>query len=309
MSRIDEALRRAAGTGESPDDRSTGRPAEPREHAVDASILERYAPERPSRLQDMVPPRPAPVIAPRPARRAQLATFQTSLEGKLVVSRDIPRVSVEQYRRLAATLHDLQLQRGLKTLMVASAVPGEGKTLTITNLALTLSESYDRRVLLIDADLRRPSIHDVMGFPNGAGLADVLRSGGGPLPLVEISPCLSVLTAGRPEANASPLAQLTSEWLPAVVKTAAAEFDWVLLDTPPIGLLPDAQHIARVSEGVLFVIAAGSTPYLLVQRCIAELGADRIVGVVLNRVERQTQTLDNERYQRYYLGADGARPR
>ena len=76
--------------------------------------------------------------------------------------------SREQYRRLAATLHHAQAEHGLKVVMVASAVPGEGKTLTATNLALTLSESYQRRVLLIDADLRRPSLHDDVQVPNTA---------------------------------------------------------------------------------------------------------------------------------------------
>ena len=81
-------------------------------------------------------------------------------------------MSVEQYRRLAGAVHGLQVDRGLKTLMVTSAVPNEGKTLTVTNLALTLSESYKRRVLLIDADLRRPSVHDLFRIPNTTGLAE-----------------------------------------------------------------------------------------------------------------------------------------
>jgi len=205
--------------------------------------------------------------------------------GKLVVSEDIMPATVEQYRRLAAVLHDLQAQGGLKTVMVSSAAPGEGKTLTIANLALTLSESYHQRVLLIDADLRHPSLHHVFGIPNEVGLTDAVRAGGKPVPPVEISPGLSILTAGRPVS--SPLAMLTSEHVRTVIADAALRVDWVLLDTPPVGLLPDAQLVARLTDGVLFVIAAGVTPYYLVQRCIAELGADRIVGTILNRVEQQ----------------------
>ena len=82
-----------------------------------------------------------------------------------MVSKEAPPIAVEQYRRLAGAVHDLQIEQGLKTLMVTSAVPNEGKTLTSANLALTLSESCKHRVLLIDADLRRPFIHRYFGSP------------------------------------------------------------------------------------------------------------------------------------------------
>jgi protein-tyrosine kinase len=285
MSRVDEALRRAAGTLEVPDDRYRDAAAEPSAHVGDASILERYAVEKRAGLKESAQPRSAHVAAvPRAASRARSATFNPALEGRLVVSRSISPATVEQYRRLGTVLHDHHVQSGLKSLMVSSAAPQEGKTLTIANLALTLSDSFHERVLLIDADLRRPSLHDVFGIPNGAGLAESTHAGAGALPLVEISPRLSLLTAGRPES--SPLAPLASDRVREVVSEAAARFDWVLLDTPPVGLLPDAQLVARLSEGILFVVAAGLTPYTLVKRCIAELGADRIVGVVLNRVQR-----------------------
>ena len=105
-----------------------------------------------------------------------------------MVSGQTSHLAVEQYRRLAATLHGLQAERGLKTLMVTSTLPEEGKTLTIANLALTLSESYKRRVLLIDADLRRPSIHEVFGLPNQSGLTEGLRAESGQLSVLEVSP-------------------------------------------------------------------------------------------------------------------------
>jgi Mrp family chromosome partitioning ATPase len=92
---------------------------------------------------------------------------------------------------------------------------------------------------------------------------------------------------------------LTSERTRAVIRDAAARFDWLLLDTPPVGLLPDAQLISRLSEGILFVIGAGVTPYPLVQRAIADLGAEHIVGTVLNRVEQRMLAV-NDVYGGYY---------
>src|SRR5207302_3731106 len=100
-----------------------------------------------------------------------------------------------------------QVQRGLKTLMVTSALPNEGKTLTIVNLALTLAESYRRRVLLIDADLRRPFIHEMFHLPNVHGLGEVLDSDGSEIPFVEISDHLTILPGGHSE---KPMERLTS---------------------------------------------------------------------------------------------------
>jgi capsular exopolysaccharide synthesis family protein len=193
-------------------------------------------------------------------------------------------VSLEQYRRLAAALHDAQVERGLKTVMVTSALPGEGKTLTVVNLALTLSESYARRVLVVDADLRWPSLHGVFKVPNTEGLSEALESDVEPA-ITEVSGRLSVLTAGRP--GAAPLAGLSSSRMGALLKECAARFDWVLVDTSPVGVLPDGQVVARLIGAVILVIKAGSTPTATVQRAVADLGPEYILGTVLNRVEER----------------------
>ncbi len=154
--------------------------------------------------------------------------------------------------------------------------------MTACNLALTLSESYHRKVLVIDADLRRPAIHQVFGLRNTTGLIDVLRHNTS-APLVDLSEHLSVLPAGR--SGDDHLARLSSDSLLAAVTDAAERFDWIVLDTPPIGLLPDARHMTRVADAVVFVVAAGVAPYHVVQSALADLGPERIVGVVLNRVD------------------------
>jgi capsular exopolysaccharide synthesis family protein len=252
---------------------------------VDASILERYVPERATKPVEQRQPKLTPIAAvpPRVERAPRGISAPAAQEGKLVISATVPHHVVEQYRRLAAILNDLQSQRGVRTLMVSSAAPREGKTLTITNLALTLSESYQQRVLLIDADLRRPSLHEVLGIVNGPGLSDVVRSGALEFPSVELTQHLSVLTAGRTDSTL--LAQLTSESMKRALAHAATQFDWVLMDTPPVGLLPDAQLVERLCEAAIFVIGAGVAPYEFVQRSIASLGPERIIGTVLNRCD------------------------
>ena len=204
---------------------------------------------------------------------------------KLVTTARIEQSTVEQYRKLAATLHHGQLERELKVVMVSSAVSGDGKTLTATNLALTLSESYRRRVLLIDADLRRPSIHQVFHVPNVTGLTDSLTAETDQrLPIVHASPHLSLLLAGRPDSD--PMSGLTSGRMRRLIREATAKFDWVIIDTPPVVLLPDANLLAAMVDAAILVIGAGKTPYKLITRAIEALGRNKIMGVVLNRVDR-----------------------
>jgi capsular exopolysaccharide synthesis family protein len=215
----------------------------------------------------------------------------------LVNDRDVDAVVIEQYRRLVTALCEVQASRSIRCLMVTSAVPREGKTLTAANLALTLSDSYQRRVLAVDADLRQPCLHRQFGLANEMGLADYLRSAEAPYRPIELSPYLSVIPAGR--VSSSPVAALSSARMQSLLADAASRFDWVLLDTPPVGLLSDATLVARVSDGVLLVIAADMTPYPLVQRAIGELGADRVVGTVLNRIDHRALPV-GDYYGRYY---------
>jgi capsular exopolysaccharide synthesis family protein len=297
MSRIDRALRfweQSAGMERSEREttRSTGR-----------TSLGQYAREAQGSTQLAEPLEPLPRSAtPNVARPPSPATARPAHHRPhnghaRLVTEGLSAVSVEQYRRLAAALHDAQVEGGLKTVMLTSALPGEGKTLTTVNLALTLSESYARRVLVIDADLRGPSIHSSLGIANTRGLTEALTDEHVELPVVEVSERLYVLTAGR--AGKTPLASLSSPRMAALLEGCAARFDWVLLDTPPVGVLPDAQLLARRAGAVLLVIGAGSTPGAVVERTIAELGQECILGTVLNRVEPHAIG-EADYYDRYY---------
>jgi capsular exopolysaccharide synthesis family protein len=229
-----------------------------------------------------------------------------SYREKLVVDANITPVSVEQYRRLAAVLHHMQGERGTKVVMVASAQAGEGKTLTAANLSLTLSESYRRDVLLIDADLRGPTLELLFQARYGVGLNDSLRAGPtAPLDGMRLSRYLSLLPGGTPDPD--PMAGLTSRRMGEVIAQAASKFDWVILDTPPVALLSDAHLLAAMVEAVVLVISAGSTPLSLVQRAVETLGRDRIVGVVLNRVEDGLAPHDRYYAYRGYPATRGRR--
>jgi receptor protein-tyrosine kinase len=210
--------------------------------------------------------------------------FSDRLARKLVTDPQSRPVAVEQYRRLAATLHHAQARSGTKVVLVTSAVVAEGKSLSVCNLGLTLSQSYRMRVLLIDADLRRPSLQEMFKLPPTAGLSEGLRAEDEcELPLYEVSPGLVVLPAGR--ADADPVGGLTSGRIGRVITEAAGQFDWVLIDTPPLGLVPDAALLSTLVDTVVLVVRAGSSPCALVRQAIDTLGAERIFGVLLNAAD------------------------
>ena len=237
-------------------------------------------------------------LATRPA-----GTTRLEVEEKLVGStasdgRANFSVAVEQYRKLAAALHHAQADRGLKAIIVTSANPGEGKSLTASNLALTLSESYQRRVLLVDGDLRRPSLHDIFGVPNKRGLSDGLaRNSILEIAVREISPRLSILPSGP--AIEDPTGMLTSDQMRQVLERARDSYDWVIFDTPPIGLVSDATLLAEMVDGVVLVVEAGKTGYPDLLRAVDTIGRERVLGVVLNRLKHISG--GNYSYSNYYV--------
>lgn len=328
MSRIEEALRRARAVEPTATLEESSAPAEPeapwgplsnREDRLDspwtfessrprptggdgpATGLSHHADSARPASGPMAPSLPAGDAAPLPdtrRRRALFNGFDPVVEARIVGSREVPPVSVEQYRRLAATLHHVQVDRGIKVVLVTSAVPGEGKSLTSTNLALTLSQSYRRRVLLIDGDLRRPSIARIFQLNNPFGLSDALKADDErKLSIVEVSEHLAILTAGKPDPD--PMGSLTSDRMRRIIDEAASKFDWVIIDTPPVALLPDASLLAAMAEAAVLVIGAARTPYDVIQRTVDSLGRDKIMGVVLNRAD-ETSVRGGKHYQSYY---------
>jgi capsular exopolysaccharide synthesis family protein len=196
-------------------------------------------------------------------------------------------------------LHDAQEHDGVRVVMLASAVSGEGKTLTAANLALTISESYNRRVLLVDADLRKPALHNIFRLNTTTGLSEGLRPDK-PSKLVvrQISQNLWLLPAGRP--NSDPMAGLTSERMRQLLQEAKEAFDWVLIDTPPLVILPDANLLASSVDAVVLVVRAESTPHHLVKRAADAIGQKRVLGVVLNQAK--AEYLPYGGYYDYYYG-------
>lgn len=305
MGRVDDAMRRAT------EERERGKHTEPVEptavlEADDAGIADHDFPvelgprsPRPPRPAEARIDPPLAAAASDEAAAPLMETVDRRLVGKLVADETMPPGCREQYRRLAAVLHHSQAVNGMKVVMVASAVAGEGKTLTATNLALTFSESYQRRVLLIDGDLRRPSVHVVFGIESVPGLSEGLAAvEPRKLPLHQVSERLTILPAGKPTSD--PMSALISLRVKKIIDEARQAFDWVIIDTPPVGLMTDANLVATMTDGAILVVKADSTPYGMAQRAIDAIGRDRILGAVLNRATPNTVNGHHYYYDYYY---------
>src|SRR4051794_17242294 len=309
MTRLADALQRANRTPE-------------RLPAI-AAVAGPVAAAVPARRRDMaprsVPSPPAEAPPPQgglltpllaaPSRENELRAWRTDpqLVGKLLGTDGFSPAALEQYRKLAATLHHAQTERGIKVIMTASALPGEGKSLTAVNLALTLSESYHKRVLIIDADLRRPTVQRIFGLPPIAGLNEGLKAKHDhPMMVTSVSDRLMVLPAGRPESD--PMSGLTSDRMRRLITQAGKALDWVIVDSPPVGLLPDASLLADIVDGVLLVVRAGKAPFRMVKRTVDAITHDRILGVVMNAVDYAHDRNAGGYYEYYGYGYYGGTP-
>ncbi|MGE0813757.1 MAG: CpsD/CapB family tyrosine-protein kinase [Vicinamibacterales bacterium] len=240
---------------------------------------------------------PAPPPPDRPARPIPRSLdVHPALAEKVATPTGAPTVALEQYRKLAAKLHQWQLDHDGKVVMMVSAVAGEGKTLTTVNLALTLSGSYQKRVLVIDCDLRRPTIHGAFQIAGSPGVADIVERS--EIPVVRITERLSVVPAGRVDGD--PMGILTSNAMAALLEHARREYDWVLLDTAPLAVLPDANLLADHVDGSVLIVSAGATAFELVDTAIRVIGKERVLGVVLNGVDPRDMSTAN--YHADYYG-------
>ena len=237
-------------------------------------------------------------------RQPRSVGFEPHANEKLVVSKSASPLLVEQFRFLAAALHRAQAEQRLSSLIVTSASPSDGKSHVAANLALTLADSYRRRVLLIDADMRRPTLHHIFRVSNTRGLSNALNGATDEqVAVAQISETLALLPAGRSEAN--PLGALSSDRMKRLVADAASRFDWVIIDSPPVGILADAHMVSETVDAAILVIRAGLTQFPELEAAADKLGHDRILGLVLNAAE--PSEIRGKGYYNYYYGTGRAK--
>jgi protein-tyrosine kinase len=286
MSRIDDALRRAGASGSTTIDRLNP-------DSVFSSAWEfgdRRVPRDIHAAAATATPEIAAGVAalprsPRLVAMAGFVGFSHEWQTRLVSPASDPALAA-QFRRLAAALLDGRRSGSLKTVMVTSAEPADGKTLTALNLALVLSGSYQRRVLIIDADLRHPRISEAANLVVSEGLSEALTAPDErKVSLVQLTENLMLLPAGKPTPD--PLSGLTSSRMQQVLEEAAERFDWVIIDTAPVEVAPDPGLLCAMVDATVLVVRAGQTPHAAVQRAVQTIGHERIFGVVLNGVNKK----------------------
>ncbi len=207
----------------------------------------------------------------------------------------------EQFRTLRSRLYQIRANQPLRTVLVTSSVPGEGKTFITANLAQAIVRQPDRRVLIIDADLRCPRLHVPLGAPNVPGLTDYLRGAADEMAVIQQSheDNLCFIAGGRQVKDPSEL--LSNGMLKKLLDRVTPVFDWVLLDSPPCLPVADATMLADFCDGVLLVVQAGKTASEVAQKACQELQGKNIVGVVLNAVE-ESHLYGTYYYQGYGYG-------
>jgi len=221
----------------------------------------------------------------------------TPLPGsRLVCLSQQGSLGAEKLRLLALRLKNQRESRRLRKLLITSTMPSEGKSLTAANLAITLSRSKHLKTLLMECDLRRPTLGQVLLGRTIPGISEYLQ---GSLPLSEViyetDPSgFFFLPAGFPPVN--PLELMQSAKFQALLEQMSSMFDWILIDSPPVLPLADTSLLMRMSDGVLMVAREGVTEKKPLQKAVEAIDPSLMLGIVLNCCSNA----DHENYYQSY---------
>ncbi len=194
----------------------------------------------------------------------------------------------EVFRTLRTRLYQVRAVQPLKTVLVTSALPGEGKTFVTSNLAQSIIRQRERRVLLIDADLRLPNLHTPLGAPSSPGLSDYLLGEVDEFRILQRGreENLFLIPGGKSVQNPNEL--LAGGKLERLLERLAPAFDWILMDSPPTIPVSDTTILAKMCDGLLMVVRAGSTPFDLAQKACQEFHDRPLLGAILNRADKHS---------------------
>jgi len=299
MSRIHDALKKAA---EEKMSRGTAS-AVPDLLAVDAELLPALGPrdnsqaDLPSRFR-RTDSQHLPSFEEL-LKRCSHPDWKPDPRTALFTCQDAMKNGAESFRTLRSRLHQIAGTRTLRRILVTSSVPAEGKTFVASNLALSIIRQQERRVLLIDADLRASRLHLALGAPKTPGLTDYLRGEADEYSVIQsgTNERLCLIPGGSEVANPSEL--LLGERMKRLLDLVTPLFDFVIIDSPPAIPVHDPHLLADFCDGTLFVVRAGVTNFELVTRAAAEFEGKNLLGVVLNGAGPEAT------YGQYYASSYG----
>ena len=226
------------------------------------------------------------------------------LEKDTIITYNNPKSPVsEAYRVLRTNIQFLSVDKPLKTILVTSSGPKEGKTTTIANLAVILAQGGNK-VLLIDTDLRKPMLHKVFLLLNDRGLTNLLTLQKDAMSFIQhdVVKNLDILTSGRIPPNPSEL--LSSNAMKSFLENVKNKYYIVLMDSPPVGGITDASIISTYADGTILVVKSGKTEIdaVKIAREILDNVNANIIGVVLNHLDKKA--VGNNYYPYYYYNDD-----
>jgi len=224
----------------------------------------------------------------------------TEIDTRLVCLLDPEAAASECYKMLRTKLMVIARERPLRAIMVTSAEPTDGKSLTAANLAVSIAQGVNDHVVLVDCDLRAPSLHSLFDLKVQFGFEDYLRGAPSIAPFLVKTPLekLTLLPAGRPSANPSEL--LCSRKMQALIDELKSRYAdrFVIFDSPPGQFAAETTFLSRLMDGVILVVRYGKTPRDKIMETIENMGKEKLLGVVFNashQIERSSRY-----YYRYY---------
>jgi capsular exopolysaccharide synthesis family protein len=296
MSRIQDILSKAERDGTARRTRSLtdeGPPASPAAVASPPPV----PPDAPVALrrpaQPWTPPAPAASpAAPATEREAPHEHYPSAvaLDQHLVAALAPHSLAAEQYRSLRTRIKQAENGRAIRAIAVTSPAKGDGKSLTAANLALTMAQEFQQRILLVDADLRRPSVHHLFGISDTPGLADVLMGAADVNQALVSLPeyHITLLPAGAPPNHPAELLGASS--MRRVLDSLRTRFDRILIDLPPVAPLADVHIVTPLVDGVLMIVRAGMTQKPAIEQALSGLDGSKVLGLVLNETGGEAAT-------------------
>jgi capsular exopolysaccharide synthesis family protein len=230
------------------------------------------------------------------ARRCVRPSWKLESRSSIFSGDKGARVISERFRTLRSRLYQIAEIQPLRSLLITSSLPVEGKTFIANNLAQSIVRQSDRRVLLIDADLRASRLHVPLGAPGKPGLADYLRGEANEFQITQVGPDGNLCLIPGGASVADPIGLLHSGKMKLLLEKMSRLFDWVIVDSPPAVAVHDASILADMCDGVIFVVRAGSTDFEVAQKASLEFSNKKLIGVVLNGVAKE------DSYGDYYYG-------
>ena len=287
--------------------------------ALQRADLERKVAQEPE-VKQVAEPVVIPHIEEPPAAKADVVLDNIAQHSWRPSMPSFPTLAergagVEQFRSLRSRVYQARYEAPLKTILISSGMPSEGKSFVAANLAMSLARDNVNNILLIDADLRRPTLHSMLGAPDTPGLSeylagtaelnDILQRNRSPKAVDTASghsfSNLTFIPAGKCGDNSSEL--VANHRIEELISTLSPHFDWILIDSPPVLAVTDAVDIASAADAVLLVARGGNTPYDVAQRAQAAFRNSRILGFVLNAVKDAPR---RGSYSYYYGGPEAS---